>query len=66
MTREHAIAAAEKYFDNGGFAEDLGRRVAIPTESQVRNIWKPRSPRASPGWASRPRPLPTRRAAGRC
>ncbi len=35
MTRAAAIAAAEAYFDQGGFAADLARRVAIPTESQV-------------------------------
>ncbi len=35
MSRAAAIAAAERYFDEGGFAADLGRRVAIPTESQV-------------------------------
>jgi acetylornithine deacetylase/succinyl-diaminopimelate desuccinylase-like protein len=35
MTRETAIAAAEAYFDEGRFAVDLARRVAIPTESQV-------------------------------
>jgi acetylornithine deacetylase/succinyl-diaminopimelate desuccinylase-like protein len=35
MTRDAAIAAAERYFDEGGFLADLGRRVAIPTESQV-------------------------------
>src|SRR5207237_8611730 len=35
MTRAAAIAAAERYFDDGGFAADLARRVAIPTESQV-------------------------------
>src|SRR5258706_669294 len=34
MTRAAAIAAAEKYFDSGGFLADLGRRVAIKTESQ--------------------------------
>src|SRR5438067_5820835 len=34
MTRQAAIAAAEKYFDSGAFLADLGRRVAIPTESQ--------------------------------
>jgi acetylornithine deacetylase/succinyl-diaminopimelate desuccinylase-like protein len=34
MTRAAAIAAAEKYFDSGGFLADLARRVAIPTESQ--------------------------------
>src|SRR6202012_1008135 len=35
MTRAAAIAASQAYFDDGGFAADLGRRVAIPTESQV-------------------------------
>jgi acetylornithine deacetylase/succinyl-diaminopimelate desuccinylase-like protein len=35
MTRATAIAAAERYFDGGGFIADLARRVAIPTESQV-------------------------------
>jgi acetylornithine deacetylase/succinyl-diaminopimelate desuccinylase-like protein len=35
MSRAAAIAAAETYFDEGGFAADLARRVAIPTESQV-------------------------------
>src|SRR5260370_37766194 len=35
MTRDSAIAAAERYFDEGGFVADLARRVAIPTESQV-------------------------------
>ena len=35
MTRQAAIAAAEAYFDDGGFTADLARRVAIPTESQV-------------------------------
>lgn len=35
MTRATAIAAVEAYFDGGGFAADLARRVAIPTESQV-------------------------------
>jgi acetylornithine deacetylase/succinyl-diaminopimelate desuccinylase-like protein len=34
MTREAAIANAEKYFDSGEFKNDLTRRVAIPTESQ--------------------------------
>ncbi len=34
MHRDHAIAAVEKYFDEGGFVADLARRVAIPTESQ--------------------------------
>jgi hypothetical protein len=35
MTRAAAIAAAEAYFDDGGFVTDLARRVAIPTESQI-------------------------------
>jgi acetylornithine deacetylase/succinyl-diaminopimelate desuccinylase-like protein len=34
MSRAQAIANAEAYYDNGGFFEDLARRVAIPTESQ--------------------------------
>jgi acetylornithine deacetylase/succinyl-diaminopimelate desuccinylase-like protein len=34
LSRSAAIAAAEKYFDSGGFLADLARRVAIPTESQ--------------------------------
>ncbi|MFM7346303.1 MAG: M20 family metallopeptidase [Tagaea sp.] len=34
MTRQAAIAAAERYFDQGGYRADLARRVAIPTESQ--------------------------------
>jgi acetylornithine deacetylase/succinyl-diaminopimelate desuccinylase-like protein len=34
MSRAQAIAAAERYFDEGRFFEDLARRVAIPTESQ--------------------------------
>ena len=34
MSREHAIAGIERYFDTGGFVADLARRVAIPTESQ--------------------------------
>jgi hypothetical protein len=29
MTRERAIAAAEAYFDEGGFAEDLARSLAL-------------------------------------
>src|SRR5690348_4542206 len=37
MTRQAAIAAAEKYFDSGAFHTDLARRVAIPTESQNPN-----------------------------
>jgi acetylornithine deacetylase/succinyl-diaminopimelate desuccinylase-like protein len=35
MTRAAAIAASQAYFDEGGFAADLARRVALPTESQV-------------------------------
>ncbi|HTT80466.1 MAG TPA: M20 family metallopeptidase [Stellaceae bacterium] len=35
MTRAAALAAAERYFDDGFFVADLARRVAIPTESQV-------------------------------
>src|SRR5258708_32934084 len=35
MTRAAAIAAAAAYFDEGRFAADLARRIAIPTESQV-------------------------------
>ena len=34
MTRAKVIAAIERYFDEGRFLADLGRRVAIPTESQ--------------------------------
>jgi acetylornithine deacetylase/succinyl-diaminopimelate desuccinylase-like protein len=34
MTRDAAILEAERYYDDGQFWEDLGRRVAIPTESQ--------------------------------
>jgi len=34
MSRQRAIAHAERYFDEGGFFADLARRVAIPTESQ--------------------------------
>ena len=34
MSRQQAIERAERYFDGGGFIEELGRRVAIPTESQ--------------------------------
>jgi acetylornithine deacetylase/succinyl-diaminopimelate desuccinylase-like protein len=35
MSRESAIARAEKYFDAGTFRDDLARRVAFKTESQV-------------------------------
>ena len=34
MTRQTAIANAERHFDGGGFRADLERRVAIQTESQ--------------------------------
>ncbi len=34
MSRETAIANAERYFDEGGFRADLARRVAMKTESQ--------------------------------
>jgi acetylornithine deacetylase/succinyl-diaminopimelate desuccinylase-like protein len=34
MTRAAAVAAIERYFDDGRFVADLARRVAIPTESQ--------------------------------
>lgn len=34
MTLENAVAAAQSYFDNGGFVQDLMRRVAIQTVSQ--------------------------------
>src|SRR4051812_10273458 len=34
MSRDQAISAIEKYFDGGSFLADLGRRVAIKTESQ--------------------------------
>ena len=33
-TRADAIQSIERYFDEGRFLDDLGRRVAIPTESQ--------------------------------
>jgi acetylornithine deacetylase/succinyl-diaminopimelate desuccinylase-like protein len=33
-SREQSIQSIERYFDEGGFLADLGRRVAIPTESQ--------------------------------
>jgi acetylornithine deacetylase/succinyl-diaminopimelate desuccinylase-like protein len=34
MSRAQAILAAERYFDQGRFFDELARRVAIPTESQ--------------------------------
>jgi hypothetical protein len=33
-TRESAIQSIDRYYDEGGFLDDLQRRVAIPTESQ--------------------------------
>ncbi len=35
MTRESAISRATRHFDEGKFIEDLARRVAIRTESQI-------------------------------
>ncbi|MBI4207228.1 MAG: M20/M25/M40 family metallo-hydrolase, partial [Betaproteobacteria bacterium] len=35
MSRESAISRATRHFDEGKFIEDLARRVAIRTESQV-------------------------------
>lgn len=35
MSRQEAITAATEYFDNGGYINDLRRRVAIRTESQM-------------------------------
>jgi acetylornithine deacetylase/succinyl-diaminopimelate desuccinylase-like protein len=34
MSREQAIARAERYFDQGLFFDELARRVSFPTESQ--------------------------------
>ena len=34
MSREDTVAAITAYFDAGDFEEELGRRVAMPTESQ--------------------------------
>jgi acetylornithine deacetylase/succinyl-diaminopimelate desuccinylase-like protein len=34
MSRDAAITETTRYFDTGGFAADLARRIAIPTESQ--------------------------------
>lgn len=41
MSREAAIARAATYYDDGGFLEDLSRRVAIRTESQIYEERKP-------------------------
>ena len=74
MTRDRAIAAAEAYFDEGGFAADLARRVAIPTESQVRGAGvgagalsrrRDRTEPAAARLCDRDR-LPTRSGAARC
>ena len=35
MTRQAAITATAAYLTSGSFEEDLARRVAIPTESQI-------------------------------
>lgn len=35
MSRSQVIDAAADYFDRGQFAEELARRVALRTESQV-------------------------------
>jgi acetylornithine deacetylase/succinyl-diaminopimelate desuccinylase-like protein len=35
MTRETAISRATRYFDDGAFLDDLRRRVAVRSESQV-------------------------------
>ena len=73
MTRDRAIAAAEAYFDEGGFAEDLARRVAIPSESQVPErasmLARYLDGEIAPSLQRlglRPRRLPTRPALARC
>ena len=35
MSRQQAIEAINQHFDSGAFMQDLARRVAIKTESQV-------------------------------
>ena len=35
MTRESAISSATRYFDEGHLVEDIRRRVAIHSESQI-------------------------------
>ena len=75
MSRERAIAHAEKYFDEGGFFADLARRVAIPTESQNperaadlaalpwrRDAAELRAPRASAAGSSTTRSASTARS----
>ena len=37
MARNDALVRAERYFDDGGFFQDLARRVAMATESQDRS-----------------------------
>ncbi len=34
MSRQAAIEVAQRYFDDGGFFDDLARRVAVPSTSQ--------------------------------
>ncbi len=34
MSRDEAIACAERHFDSGAFKQDVARLVAMPTESQ--------------------------------
>ena len=77
MSREQAIAHAERYFDEGGFAGELARRVAIPTESQdpsgararryLRDEMTPASRRSAsvphPRQSGSPAAVPDRRAA---
>ena len=36
MSRQSTIERALAYFDEGGFLDDLARRVAIPSQSQIR------------------------------
>ncbi|MCP5371482.1 MAG: M20 family metallopeptidase [Hyphomicrobiales bacterium] len=68
MTRQAAIARAEAYFDGGGFLDDLGRRVAIATESQkpeqAGELWRYLKDEMEPtlaalGYTSRILPNPT-------
>ena len=39
MSREGAIESASRYFDEGKFRDDLARRVAFKTESQIPESW---------------------------
>ena len=36
--RNEAIAAVERYFDDGHFRDDLSRRVAIKSTAQVADL----------------------------